>query len=323
MIQLKPGDVVTETSEIFFLVAQLFQGMTKQSKPYVTVTLQNKEVKADWVIWDTARNDAPVKAGDVIRIMNAIVGEYNGTLQFKNMAYEIISTMNSQQFLPQITNERKEYLVKEMESICKANIPNTHQLFPLVNGILFLSQAGQSFQQAPAAIGIHNAQLGGLLEHSLNVTRTALAMAVGKDVDFALLTAGAILHDIGKVHMYSYEKGIEITTAGALLDHIVLGIIFVKKSIDNVRKAGQAFDKELEWKLLHLIASHQMKREWGSPVEPMLEEALILAAADGIAARTETYEEEVLKVEPGTSAWSQGMKAFIFRPTEVPAQGKK
>lgn len=323
---LKPGDVINEGHNIRFLVASLYQGVTKHQKPYVACTLQNKEQKLDWFVWDMTKEDFPVKEGQIIWIQTARIDERNGSLQVADMVYTTVQD-NSANYLPSISDERRELLVREMEQICRDNIPQASPLFNVVNHILFQSQLGEQFRWAPAAIRIHAAMLGGLLEHSIAVTKTALQIAEGQQVDKALLTAGSILHDIGKTAMYTYNPVIDITPAGALLEHIVLGVMLVNNITRQLRNAdaewSKTFPKEYEFKLLHLIVSHQSKPEWGSPVQPAIPEALILATADGAVSRLETYNEEIQKVDSGKSSWSQLMKQFIYKPKEFEHLGVK
>ncbi len=85
-------------------------------------------------------------------------------------------------------------------------------------------------RRAPCSIpgrstGAHHAYLGGLLEHSVGVATMALELCtVHPRLDRDLLLCAALVHDLGKIHEFSYGAEISLTTQGRLLGHIELGL---------------------------------------------------------------------------------------------------
>src|SRR5439155_1698835 len=59
------------------------------------------------------------------------------------------------------------------------------------------------FEKTPGAPRGHHAQVGGLLLHVVEVGTIARASAKTMHADVDLVTAGALLHDIGKVETYT------------------------------------------------------------------------------------------------------------------------
>ena len=96
------------------------------------------------------------------------------------------------------------------------------------------------------------------------------------EMDRDLVMTGALLHDVGKIAEYSYERGIKFTTEGRLLGHIVLGIELITEEIANIPD----FSRQLRSKLLHIITSHHGRYEWQSPKRPKLMEAFVIHYAD-------------------------------------------
>jgi 3'-5' exoribonuclease len=143
---------------------------------------------------------------------------------------------------------------------------------------------------APAARRNHHAFAGGLLEHTLSVTRTCVFLAdryaeyyADARVPFepGMAIAGGILHDIGKLReLDAAPTGTTYTAEGSLIGHLVLGR-------DMVREAAQriGLDDELRLRLEHLLLAHQRLPEWGSPKPPMTPEALIVHHADDLDAK--------------------------------------
>src|SRR5690606_24220970 len=136
------------------------------------------------------------------------------------------------------------------------------------------TETGRAFRRAPAAQRNHHAYIGGLLEHTVSITRLAddLARHYGPIVDRDLLITGAILHDIGKIEEIAVTGGFPYTDAGKLLGHILLGLEIVR---DAARRIEDLDDRRLP-PVLPLLASHPAKHEWQSPRIPHTLEALIL-----------------------------------------------
>jgi len=136
----------------------------------------------------------------------------------------------------------------------------------------------QSFFFYPGSLEIHHAWRGGLIQHTLEVLRYALLAGEINSMDRDLLIAGALLHDVGKV--FELEDGIKISREGSFLGHITLGIIYVAKKCDALKIEGEKKDK-----ILHIIASHHGKLEYGAPKEPMFPEAFAIYYADELSAK--------------------------------------
>lgn len=148
----------------------------------------------------------------------------------------------------------------------------------LLTGIL--DRHGARLRIWPAALTVHHAYRGGLLEHVLKLAETgeALAGAYGADAD--LLLAGAVLHDLGKIDELSYDGVTSYSLHGNLLGHITIGVMLVREAASAI----DGFPADLRLRLEHMILSHHGERELGSPVEPMTAEAFILSSLDSLDA---------------------------------------
>lgn len=130
--------------------------------------------------------------------------------------------------------------------------------------------------EAPAAISHHHAYIGGLIEHTCGVADLCLRLATpGTDKD--ILLTGAVLHDVAKIFDYDWSGCVmTMTDTGQLLGHITQGMMLIKS---HAPYCPDISTEKLNH-LLHLIASHHGKLEWGSPVEPCTLEAVLLHNAD-------------------------------------------
>lgn len=132
-------------------------------------------------------------------------------------------------------------------------------------------------KRAPAAMTMHHAYLGGLLEHMVSLLGLARAIAAHyPELDADLLLTGVVLHDIGKIDELRYGRGIDYTTPGRLLGHIMIGSAIVHDKI----KAIPEFPPSLAILVEHLILSHHGSHEFGSPSLPQTREAIALHFID-------------------------------------------
>src|SRR5215213_6821737 len=83
----------------------------------------------------------------------------------------------------------------------------------------------------PAALTVHHAYRSGFLEHILSVARSALMLGAAYGANQDLLTAGALLHDIGKLEELEYDRSTRYTREGNLVGHVALGAMMIRAAI--------------------------------------------------------------------------------------------
>jgi 3'-5' exoribonuclease len=158
-----------------------------------------------------------------------------------------------------------------------------------------------AFYTAPAAKRIHHAYLGGLAVHTVSMLKLAMHIqSVYSFLDLDLLITGCSLHDIGKIHEYSYTKRIDMSTRGRLLGHIIIGHDMVSEKIRSLK----GFPHDIRDKLLHMIISHHGRLEWGSPRLPMFAEALVLHHIDNLDSKVAMFQKELERNEQERKEWS-------------------
>ncbi len=140
------------------------------------------------------------------------------------------------------------------------------------------------YERCPASLGNHHAELGGLLKHTVEVGAIARAMVKVAGASPDLVLAGVLLHDIGKLEAYRWDGLFEMTEAGSLLGHVVLGALMLDRRLDEPEEPPVTEGERLL--LQHLVLSHHGELEFGSPVRPMTLEAEILHHADQASAGT-------------------------------------
>ena len=146
----------------------------------------------------------------------------------------------------------------------------------------------KAFKFSSAAKSVHHGFVGGLLEHTLSVTRLCDHYAGTYPIlNRDLLITAAIFHDIGKTRELSAFPMNDYTDDGQLLGHIMIGAEMIHDAVRTI----QGFPRTLESELKHCILAHHGELEYGSPKKPAMAEALALNLADNTDARMQTLTE--------------------------------
>lgn len=154
---------------------------------------------------------------------------------------------------------------------------------------LFSGNTLRQFLKNPAGMRLHHAYVGGLLHHTVCVTRLAVAMAgaIG-NVDLDLVIAGALLHDLGKIREISSDLGFPYTTEGRLMGHISIGAM----AVDRAARKIPDLSADRRERLLHIILSHHGDQDKGSPVVCVTKEAFIVHYADEVDSIMNQFHEK-------------------------------
>ena len=162
------------------------------------------------------------------------------------------------------------------------------------------------FRMSSAAKSVHHGFVGGLLEHTLSVTKNCDYFAATYPIlNRDLIVSAAIFHDIGKLEELSTFPENDYTDEGQLLGHIMIGAEMVGERIRTI----PGFPKGTANELKHCILAHHGELEYGSPKKPALVEAVALNLADNTDARMETITE-IFAANKGKKEWLGYNKLF-------------
>jgi 3'-5' exoribonuclease len=286
--------------EGLFLVKEKHHGMTKAGKPYLAILLSDKTGDVKGRIWDNAdKLGRQFIQGDIADIKSYAIS-YQGSLQLN--INSIRKTENTeyrpQDFLPSSSIDPDECF---LELVSLAQTIDNKYLRKLLDLFFKDNEFVSAFKTAPAAKSVHHDYINGLLEHTLNVTRLAIDISkYYKNIDRETLLTGAILHDIGKIHEFSYEKNFEYTDSGRLIGHITIGVEMVNDKINNIPD----FPQNLSLIIKHLILSHHGQYEFGSPKRPKTLEALMLNYLDDLDSKIGGLTQFIKKEKSSETKWT-------------------
>ena len=307
----KDGDRVFD----IYLCKHKQSAVTKNGKPYDSVVLQDKTGTIDAKIWEP--NNAGIDDFDALDYIEVYgdVSSFQGMLQVsvKRVRRCREGEYNPAEYLP-ISKKGIEPMYAELKSII--NSLSNPYLKKLMLSIFVEDKAfAKAFCNSSAAKSVHHGFIGGLLEHTLSVTKLCDYYCSAYPIlKRDLLLSAAMCHDIGKVRELSAFPENDYTDEGQLLGHIVMGTEMVGEKI----RAIDGFPKVVGNELRHCILAHHGKLEFGSPKTPALIEAMALNYADDTDAKMETFTE-ILEAgtEKGWLGYSRLLESNVRMSTEL------
>lgn len=257
---------------------------------YLHMILTDGEQNIDAKLWKYPKNGTVPFSGMVVDV-NAQVGEYKGKKDLNIKGVKQNTEVPIEKFMGY---DREAAIANFQWLITQTKLFKDSKVAQVAHHIL--KSHSDRVLKAVGAKSVHHNKIGGFLQHTVEVTEAAVRLEsvassiMGCNINSALITCGAILHDIGKLDAYTVEcLKIDESTPGMLIDHMALSILIIDKSYTELN-----FEKDIEYyQLLHIIQSHHGCKEWGSPVEPKTIEAQIIHFADNFSAKVEIMKNEL------------------------------
>lgn len=271
-----------------YLCKSKISSMTKNGKPYESIILQDKTGTIDAKIWDpNSQGIDEFKALDYMEVVADVIN-FNGTLQLsvKRVRKAEEGEYEPSDYLP-VSNKDIEQMYEELLAYID-NIVNPYLKKLLYSFFLEDQEFIKNFKNHSAAKSVHHSFIGGLLQHTLAVTKLcAFYCEQYEKLNRDLLLTAAIFHDMGKINELSAFPVNDYTDDGQLLGHIVMGVEILGHKIREI----EGFPPKLASELKHCILAHHGEYEYGSPKKPAIIEALALNFADNTDAKIQTMTE--------------------------------
>jgi len=243
---------------------------------------------------------------------------YKGALQFIIEAIRPAEpgSFDLADFLPRTTKD-VDQMWKEFTGVLqRIQHPDLRRL---VDKFLADEKLMARFKIAPAAVNLHHAFLGGLLEHTLNLLELALVVIPRyPKLSLDLVLAGVFLHDIGKVAELDYQTSFGYTDSGQLLGHIVQAVLWIEQKCAAVAaETGKPFPHEVKWLVQHIVLSHHGEYEFGSPKLPAIPEAFAIHHLDNLDAKVTMSLAEIEKDRDPQARWTNYSKVLQTKVYKV------
>lgn len=274
------------------LITRCDRSKTQKNTPYLSLTLEDKSGVLDAKFWNLTEDMiARYHVGMVVNVKGDIIIHKNA-LQMRVQHMDEIPDASLNDYVrsaPMSKQDMQEEINQAIDSM------QDQALQKVVKEIL--QESEKDFYEYPAATRNHHNFVGGLAYHSLSMLRLAKQVCVLYPwLDLDLLTAGVLLHDVGKIEELTSAVLPEYSQQGNLLGHISM----MQSRIDQVAHRFGLQDEESILLLKHMVLSHHGKLEFGSPVLPMIPEAEVLATLDNLDARLYMMKQALESTQTGS-----------------------
>jgi len=278
---MKPSQLV----EGSYAIQNCQLAQTKNGKPYLKCLLADRTGRTPGRMWNTTEDIFSSLPTDGFVWIEGQTQAYQGQMQIIIQQIRAIQPSNSElrELLPSSAydvDEMFDALVAILETIQDGSLK------VIARAYLDDTQLMDSFKQAPAAMTLHHAYLGGLLEHTLSLLRLADAFCplyplLNRD----LILVGVFIHDLGKCTELFWQEGFGYTDEGHLVGHIAQGVVWLQQKADDCSAMGHAIPKVLLHVLQHIVLSHHGVPEHGALKVPSTPEAIAVSMLDNMDAK--------------------------------------
>jgi 3'-5' exoribonuclease len=314
---LKDGQSFEES----FVLVQARQASSRNG-PFWDLRLQDRTGQIEGKIWYPQSMEYQDLLPESMVRVQAQVKTFREQLQLIIHRLRVLEgeEIDWSEFVPSSARPPEE-LLEELERLCRSELS-----YPpwrkLCSKVLRDTEIRERLLAAPAAKSIHHAYRGGLLEHTLSVARSCLALcAIYPELDREILLVAAVLHDLGKAWELEGALLPDYSDEGGLIGHITLGLQMLEPFLQKAKD----LDAGLALHLRHLILSHHGEHEFGSPKRPKTREAFVLHFADNLDAKVNTVGKLLQAMDGEGSRWSgyqYSLQRKVFQAQATPEAKK-
>ena len=306
--QIGPGEAIDD----IYIVSNPILRSTSRGDLYIAMFLSDRTGQLNGRMWQATETvyKALPKPGFVHVQGRSELYQNNLQIIVNNVSVVDADKVQIDDFLAK-TEKDVDKMFKEVKEIV-GRIENP-QLKALVEEFLADTELMKKFCNAPAAMKLHHACIGGLLEHTHNILRVAVAVLPFYPLmQTDLVLAGVFLHDIGKTDELAYDMAFSYTDSGQLIGHIAKSILMINEKAAALRAGGVQIDQEILDMLGHIILSHHGAYEFGSPKLPATPEAFLVNCIDDLDAKV-SQVTEAINTEVSDSNWTEWKHALQTR----------
>ena len=301
----------------FFLCSQKDLRPTKNGGSYLSLMLQDATGEIAGKVFDGADSlNTQFNKGDFVKIQaRGNVFKQQVELVIENVrrvnaAKDAVDGFREEDCIPSSPRPLTEMWQELQGRIAAVKRPELRALLERI-----VATHGDRLRIWPAAVTVHHAYRGGLLEHLLKIMEVGTFLDDAYHVDRDMIVAGAGLHDLGKTEELTYEGATGYSIAGNLVGHIAIGLGMLRDAI----REDPSFPNDLRLALEHIVLSHHGARENGSPVLPLTLEAFIFATADDLYAKMFQLRKHIAD-DDGDGPFTQYSKRLdrvLFKPPQA------
>ena len=309
--EIEPG----ETIDDIYIVRDPILRSTTRGDLYIAMFLSDRSGQLNGRMWQATETiyKALPKPGFVHVQGRSELYQNNLQIIVNNISIVDASKVSIEDFLAR-TDKDTEQMFEDVKKIV-GRIKNP-QLKALAGEFLADAELMEKFRSAPGGVKLHHDYIGGLLEHTHNMLRAAVAiLPLYPNVQADLVLAGIFLHDIGKTEELTYDMVFAYTDSGQLIGHVVKSLLMINQKADALKAKGTQIEQTALDALGHIILSHHGQYDFGSPKLPATLEAFMVYYIDDLDAKmsqvTTAIDDELS--DSNWTAWKSALQTRLYR----------
>jgi 3'-5' exoribonuclease len=310
-----------------FAVQNCQLGKTKNGKPFIKCLLADKTGRTPGRMWNTSEEQFQTLPTDGFVWIAGQTQPYQGEMQIiiQDIRPYEPSAADLTELLPSTEYDIDQMFAEVLAFLQSLEHPAIKEL---ANRYLEDGDLMDKFCKAPAAMTLHHAYLGGLLEHTLGLMKLANAFCpLYPKLNRDIILFGLFLHDMGKCDELTWENGFGYSDDGQLVGHIARGAIWLEQKAQACEQAGTKVPSAILKVLTHIILSHHGVPEYGALKIPATPEAIAISLLDNLdaklnmaltAARSDDGKPADLGGDFTEKIWALDTRLYRPDPTTVP-----
>ncbi len=268
-----------------FAVQNCQLGKTKNGKPYIKCLLADKTGRTPGRMWNTTEEQFKTLPTDGFVWIAGQTQPYQGEMQIiiQDIRPYEPSASDLVELLPSTEKDIDQMFSEVLRLLQTLEHPAIRELS---NRYLEDGDLMDRFCKAPAAMTLHHAYLGGLLEHTLSLMKLADTLCpLYPELNRDIMLFGVFLHDLGKCAELTWEQGFGYSEDGQLIGHIARGLVWLEQKALACEQAGIKVPDAILRVLGHIILSHHGTAEFGALKVPATPEAIAISILDNLDAK--------------------------------------
>ena len=263
-----------------YLVLSRSNGTTRTGSPYAILKVADLIETLNISVWDLQPTADP-KVGQLVSFYTIKDNAGKKSCNVTDIKPGAMPLLDHPLYnlLPRPT--RRDVCDKTIEKLI--SFCSDQSLIPIIRD--FADKLYAPYSKYPAATSVHHAFPGGLTNHTYQMLHMleGLYPCLPYEIKIERCILAILFHDYGKVYEYNTEG--EAQEDMFLLGHIFIGA----HKLQNVLEQQSVNPDEIK-RIIHIVLSHHGTREFGSPVLPCTQEAIIVNMLDNLSAKTDAIE---------------------------------
>jgi len=263
-----------------YIVIGRSNSTTKTGSPFCSLKLKNQEEELNVAVWDVLPNEDP-KFGQLVSFTSIQDNGGKKSARKLDMRPGMMPCEGHPLYnlLPRpIKRETWDSCIDKLLGYCNDDL--------LMSAIKeYADTLFKPYSVYPAATNVHHAFPGGLLNHTYQMLHMleGLYPCLPYKIKVERCILAILFHDYGKV--YEYNKEGEPQEMKHLLGHIYISANRLQKTLEE-----KGIDKHEISLIVHIVLAHHGQLDYGSPVVPCTQEAVIVHYLDDLSAKVDIIE---------------------------------